>query len=785
MKPFGRLWLSSYLILLCAIPSDGANPGLNRIFPAGGAVGATHEVHFYGGNLGDTVDLLFHHPGISVVTHEIVSDSDVRFVLDVGEECPVGPKPVRIRTKTGLSNFEYFCVGALEDLNETEPNNKPEEAQVIDLDTTVNGTVTNEDVDLYKVSLNSGQRLSVEAQALRLGSTLFDAKVKLLSPKGHEIAVVDDTDLVKQDAAFTHIAEETGEYTLSISEAAYGGSGSSHYRLHVGEFPRPTMVSPLGGQIGTTAEVKWIGDPAAPPQVVSFPSTPGEEKEEIHASTDKGISPTPLLFRSIPYGGTLETEPNNERIQSNTGEVPGSFDGVLQDEGDIDWYHFQGNAEQEYEFQVWGRRLGSPIDSVLHVYKPNGEELFGVDDAKGQDSYSRTRLPEDGEYKIRITDHLGRGGPDFAYRIEITPNESSVEFSLRENEYAHFSIPQGNRALIHLITKRTNVGGPVGIEIQGLPEGVTVESTTVEEGQEVIPLLFTAEESAPLSGHVLDIAGGIRKENRTVPGHFSHKVVMVYGNNKSEFWLHHLKKVAMAVTEHSPFKIEVRQPQVPIVRQGQMTLDITAERSGDFNGAIDLKVPWTPSGVGATSGKIPEGATQTTLTLDAKGNAKLGTHRIAVVGTANGIEISSQLLDLTVEEPWVQFEVAKVETEQGKPVEISAKAVRKATFEGEYAAQILGLPKGVTAEHLTYSMTSEELKFLLNVASDAPPNKTTGLFVRTILKDKGEEILHQSGGGELRIYEPLPVDTEAEPTPTPVPEEKAKEPERKTRFPNS
>ncbi|MCB9782375.1 MAG: pre-peptidase C-terminal domain-containing protein [Candidatus Omnitrophica bacterium] len=785
MRFFGRLCGFLLLVVLGSGPVPGANPGLDRIYPPGGMAGATREVHFYGNNLSDTVDLLFHEPGISLVTYEVVSDGDVRAVLNIPPETEIGSKPVRVRTKTGLSNFEYFCVGNLNEQIETEPNNTQDQAQSIDLHTTVDGIVENEDVDTFRFHLNQGQRLSVEAQALRLGNTLFDAKLKLLSPKGHEIAVVDDTDLVHQDAAFTHVAEETGEYSLIISEAAYGGSGSSYYRLHVGEFPRPVMATPLGGQTEATSEITWIGDPKAPIQVVTFPSTPGAEKETIYPKTDQGIAPTPLFFRSIPYSGVLEVEPNNDKVQSTTGTVPGSFDGVLNEPGDVDWYHFVGKADQEYEFQVWGKRLGSPIDSVLQVYKPNGEELLGVDDAKGQDSYSRTRLPEDGVYHVRVTDHLSRGGAEFAYRVEITPNRPSIELEFLNNEFADLSLPQGNRALALLSARRTNIDGPIAIRVEGLQDGVTVQSSTIENGQEVIPLLFTANQEAPLSGAMLAVSGDLNSGDRTVPAVFNQKVVMVYGNNKTEFWTHYVRQPALAVTQPAPFHISVRQPKVPIVRQGQMTLEITADRDDGFTSPIDLRVPWTPSGVGATSAQIAEGATQTTLTLDAKGNAALGMSQIAVLGKSGGIEVSSPLIDLEIQEPWVTFEVANVETEQGKPVEISAKVIHKATIEGEYSAQILGLPKGVTAENQSLSMGTEELKFLLHVAKDSPPNKTTGLFVRTILMDQGEEVLHQSGGGELRVYEPLPVQEGAEPTPTPVPEEKKEEPERKTRFPNS
>ena len=47
--------------------------------------------------------------------------------------------------------------------------------------------------------------------------------------------------------------------------------------------------------------------------------------------------------------------------------------------------------------------------------------IAGNDDARGQDSYLRWQVPEDGNYYIRITDHLGQGGDTYVYRVEMTP----------------------------------------------------------------------------------------------------------------------------------------------------------------------------------------------------------------------------------------------------------------------------------------------------------------------------------------------------------------------------
>ena len=58
---------------------------------------------------------------------------------------------------------------------------------------TVAGCVKNEDVDFYAVDLKKGQRLTVEVEGMRLGTTLFDPYIAILDTNRFELAAVDDT----------------------------------------------------------------------------------------------------------------------------------------------------------------------------------------------------------------------------------------------------------------------------------------------------------------------------------------------------------------------------------------------------------------------------------------------------------------------------------------------------------------------------------------------------------------------------------------------------------------
>jgi hypothetical protein len=124
-------------------------------------------------------------------------------------------------------------VGIFPNVEEKEPNSEFETPQVLQLNQTVEGLVTNEDVDYYKVPLKKGQRLSVEVDGLRLGYTVFDPFLAVIDKDRFEKVISDDTILHRQDGYCSYVAEEDGDYTVMIRESSYRGGGNSFYRLQL------------------------------------------------------------------------------------------------------------------------------------------------------------------------------------------------------------------------------------------------------------------------------------------------------------------------------------------------------------------------------------------------------------------------------------------------------------------------------------------------------------------------------------------------------------------------
>src|SRR5690606_10373173 len=76
---------------------------------------------------------------------------------------------------------------------------------------------------------------------------------------------------------------------------------------------------------------------------------------------------------------------------------------------------------QTVAFEVFCRRLGSPMDASLYLYDDRGRILAYSDDAEGlsTDPQFLHRFEKAGEYVLEIRDIRYAGGDAFGYRLRI------------------------------------------------------------------------------------------------------------------------------------------------------------------------------------------------------------------------------------------------------------------------------------------------------------------------------------------------------------------------------
>ena len=381
------------------------------------------------------------------------------------------------------------------------------------MNSTVNGIADNEDVDYYVVEAKKGERISAEVEGLRLGISEFDPYVAILNAKRFELGSSDDAALVWRDGFTSVIAPEDGKYIIQVRESAYAGNSSCLYRLHVGNFPRATALIPSGGKPGETLAVRWIGDPSGD-ATTTIKLPPTFEKEfGLQRQDDKGLSPYPNTFRLTTLNNVIEIEPNDDQAHATPFTAPTALNGVISKPGDVDHFVFKATKGQVFDIHCYARRIRSPLDPIMYLAKKGGGAMLGADDSVGPDSYFRFQAPEDAEYVIWVVDHLGKGGPDYAYRIEVTPVKANLVVTTNLEQIPlgsgviALAVPKGNRQALLIYGNRADFGGDLNLFVKGLPAGVSVEAPTMVASQGAVPVLFTAKADAALSSTLAEMSG--------------------------------------------------------------------------------------------------------------------------------------------------------------------------------------------------------------------------------------------------------------------------------------
>ena len=788
MRILNGLCLAALFLFASIAPA--ASPSLGIIQPRGVQRGIDSVITLSGGNLADAQEVIFYSPGFTVTKLEPVNAGAFKAHVKVAPTTRLGEHAVRVRTASGITEMRTLWVGALPIVDEKEPNNDFTAPQKVGLNVTVHGIADNEDVDYYSVEAKKGQRISVEVEGMRLATSFFDPYIAILDSKRFELATSDDTALCKQDGCLSIVAPADGTYIVQVRETSYGGNGGCQYRLHIGNFPRPTAVVPAGGKLGEELEVSFLGDAAGEiRQKVKLPTEmPVDGRFELFCQDAGGISPSGIPFRlTDSFANVVEAEPNDTVETGNKGVMPCAFNGVIGKPGDIDFFRFTAKKGQAFDVHCYARRIGSQLDPVMYMGLVGQGALVGNDDAVGPDSFFRVTIPQDGEYWINVTDHLKKGAPTYSYRIELQPIvptaqlavPSFVQYSQERQAYA---VPRGNRFATLVSAGRQDFGGDLNITTNGLPAKVSAITDIMPGNMSVTPMVFEAAPDAPLATGRLSYASTHADPKVKLKNVFEQRAEFVINAPGQSVYTFRTEAQAMlAVTEAVPFKISIVEPKVPLVHNGTMQLKIVAERAAGFKGAITVVPLYNPPGVGsATSVVIPEGANEVFLTMNANGGAPVRKWKYVVLGSAtvgNGpVWVSSQLANLEIAAPYMTFTMERSAVEQGKDTQLFVKIANTHPFPGEARVTLIGMPPKTTYPELKITKDTKEISFTVKVDAAAPAGIHRNIFCSVVVMENGEPVQHNLGSTELRIDVPLPpkkdapvVAKPATPAPMPMP----------------
>ena len=362
-------------IVLCVIlvtpllPAQAA-PKINSIHPSSLQRGISVDVTFMGERLNSVIGIhLAGAEGVKAVLPDPAKQKDPKKLIakiTVPNDASIGDREVRLISLDGVSNASRLTIGILPHLNEKEPNNDPNKAQIVKLPVEIFGAVhAATERDYFKFQAKKGEHLVFEIVAARAGSKL-DSSLLLVDAARKELAWSEDVEGF--DSRIDYDVQQDGEYLLIVRDFRYRGGADYSYRLRAGNFPFIESIFPMGGQRGQKVEVNFIGQ-----------NLGGTSKTQMDLSSDvlgirdvraeAGMDPSNARkfdVRDLPE--LFESEPNNDAKTSTAITAPCVINGRIDKPGDVDTFKFTPAKTRDLNFEVFARRLGSPLDSFLLLH---------------------------------------------------------------------------------------------------------------------------------------------------------------------------------------------------------------------------------------------------------------------------------------------------------------------------------------------------------------------------------------------------------------------------------
>lgn len=531
-----RLWLitAGLLVYASTTPAQEGPIGFRQLtstHPVAVQVGKSATVQVRSNfTLDGTHAVLFNRPGIRMTygeekaiaagaTARTAVGTPFRFNVEVPADQPPGLYEFRVATKKAVSSVGQLLITELPvEVEKDGENGTPATAQKVTIPVAICGTCeANEDVDCYRFTAEAGREITAQIYAQRVTNRLHNMVVRgpdiylmdpiltLYGPNGQVVAQNDN--YFGGDSFFHCKLPVAGDYVLEVRDARYAGNPRYTYCVEISDRPFAKLLYPMAVRQGEAAEVEVLGNilEGAQRTRITASDKPGWTSHRIE--TKRGLTnAVPLLVSPYPQVVENEAKPNDKIADATPVTLPVGINGRIGQPEDVDFWSFTAKKGQLIHLEVEARRRGSLLDSVIEVYAADGKRLAEQDDSAGsKDSKLIWTAPADGTYCVAIRDLLGRGGPDYIYHLRAELAEPDFEVS---GEYYYAMLAPGTRMMWFARVERQNgFDGPVILDVEGLPPGVTATPVTLPKGMNECALILSASADAKVGAALVRTVG--------------------------------------------------------------------------------------------------------------------------------------------------------------------------------------------------------------------------------------------------------------------------------------
>lgn len=449
------------------------------------------------------------HPGVSVEPQKESGKLSVSVLPNTAS----GTAWVRLHDDKSASALVPIVVTNLDVQQESEPNNKIDDANLVEMPSVICGKLHRSgEVDSFRVHIEAGKSLVATVTANRVFKSPMDTVMQVCDLRGNVLTQSDDE--IGLDPQIVYRSETDTDVIVRLfafpetpnSTIGFSGSASYLYSLQLTTDALLDHALPL----------IVASQPQPTPRLSCWNVAPGIEqktKSGYHAVSE--FSPTTLTAASLPGWQWCKSIANaqfafdDEPSDPAQLETPIVFSGHISSRGETDRLAFSVQKGQRVRATVFARGFGFPFDSSLKLVDASGKVLASNDDVSTRDlarSIDQSRDKYDASLaftakeatgvELLVADKLDGHGPRVAYSVLVEEPAPSFGATVAAD---HFKVVAGKSAEVTVTIHRFDgFAKKLRIEARGLPDGVKVDAVVSEtkgESAKSVKLKFEAKES--------------------------------------------------------------------------------------------------------------------------------------------------------------------------------------------------------------------------------------------------------------------------------------------------
>lgn len=744
-----------------------AQPALSSVAPGAAAPGKATDLVVTGAKLDQPLKVWSSFPGAQV--EAVPGDPNqkgktqltVKVTLPADAPCGIGS--LVVATSEGLSDHLFFLVDDLPSVADNGNNHTLQTAQDVAIPAGVDGVSDGTVFDYYKFAAKANQRLSFEVVANRLASD-FDPVLRLLDPAGRELLLLDDDLSLGADCRVSFVFPADGAYTLELRDSRYKAGG--RYRLRIGDFPLVSTAYPTGVPRGGASQVAAAGPlvDGITPVVVGAPPSAAGSRVPVSMKLPGGAASG---FAVAVASDLPEFVENAASGQPTLVQIPCGISGRLEAPKNVDSYQFVAAKGTRITARAYSRSLHSPAVAAMKLYNAAGGALGESPVTESEEETLSVVAPETGTYKLTVEDLLGRGGPEFTYRIELRTGPSFA-LNVKPDQAAkmRLALSKGGAFTIAVQAARNGYDGPIRLDIDAPRSGWQVYSNVIpEKANEVVMYVVAPPDLAEAEIVPLRIVGTALIDGATYATAASTTAVLKAGRPYLAYppaWLDGLIFVAglpdrPAFYQVAADKIDLNFPRLV----GQTQLVLTMDRTDANFKDVPLTVMplGLPAGVTAEIKRNGNGPKETyDVILKGPKDLSEGQRLFKILTYAEmagrGQAVLTRDVAINVITPLSVAVTPAGPLVVGQAQKVKVALTRRGDDKQPVDVKFKKLPAGVTLQKVTVSSDQSEVEFELAAAADAAKGAFGELAVTATTKYAGVDISVDSPNVTLEVKAP-------------------------------